>query len=236
MATTVFEAFIPLSQHLRSRPDGDWLVAFALKYFFTHHRIERVQQLQKAEHKREEHERKLRGSEAAEPAAPKRRRSRRRLDPEVTQPPPPQPVREGRSRSRRRGEHQDLPRADAPAAGAAPGTPPHASGPTGDAPLGVAAPAAQLGATVEAPPPARPPPKGRVFIKLGEGDGADEPKLRGLMSTHAPEIDVLAIEVRQTHSFVEVSPDAVETLVAALDGKELEGKRLFAERARRRRR
>src|SRR6185369_6822805 len=59
MNATVFEAFIPLAQELRSRDNGEFLVAFALKYFFTHHRMERVQQLQKAEHKREEHERRV---------------------------------------------------------------------------------------------------------------------------------------------------------------------------------
>jgi ATP-dependent RNA helicase DeaD len=61
MNATVFEAFIPLSQELRNRENGEFLVAFALKYFFTHRRMERVQQLQKAEHKREEHERREEG-------------------------------------------------------------------------------------------------------------------------------------------------------------------------------
>ncbi|HET9598799.1 MAG TPA: DEAD/DEAH box helicase, partial [Anaeromyxobacteraceae bacterium] len=61
MSSTVFEAFIPLAQSLKARSDGDWLVAFALKYFFSRHRMERVQELQKAEHKREEHERRERG-------------------------------------------------------------------------------------------------------------------------------------------------------------------------------
>ncbi|HEY6001513.1 MAG TPA: DEAD/DEAH box helicase, partial [Anaeromyxobacter sp.] len=58
MSSSIFEAFIPLAQELRGRQDGDWLTAFALKYFFTHHRIERVQDLHKAEHKREEHEKR----------------------------------------------------------------------------------------------------------------------------------------------------------------------------------
>src|SRR5512137_1406350 len=66
MSASIFEGFIPLAQELRNRPDGDHLVAFALKYFFTHHRIEKVQDLQKAVHKKEEHERK------ESKAAPKR--------------------------------------------------------------------------------------------------------------------------------------------------------------------
>src|SRR5512139_743076 len=58
MSSSIFEAFIPLAQELRGRPDGEWLTAFALKYFFTHHRIEKMTDLQKAEHKRKEHERR----------------------------------------------------------------------------------------------------------------------------------------------------------------------------------
>ncbi len=34
----VFEAFIPLAQTLKERPDGEYLLAFALKYFFHHRR------------------------------------------------------------------------------------------------------------------------------------------------------------------------------------------------------
>ena len=76
MSSSIFEAFIPLSQELRNRPDGDWLVAFALKYFFTHHRIEKMTDVQKAEHKRLEHERKER--EAARKEEPVRREGRAR--------------------------------------------------------------------------------------------------------------------------------------------------------------
>src|SRR5574342_457377 len=55
MSTSIFEAFIPLAAEIRTRPDGDYLVSFALKYFFTHHRMEKVVDLHKAEHKLEEH-------------------------------------------------------------------------------------------------------------------------------------------------------------------------------------
>jgi ATP-dependent RNA helicase DeaD len=36
----VFEAFIPLAQSLKERPDGEYLLAFALKYFFHHRQKE----------------------------------------------------------------------------------------------------------------------------------------------------------------------------------------------------
>src|SRR5512133_349784 len=61
MSSSIFEAFIPLAQELRTRNDGEWLIAFALKSFFTKHRMDRAQDREKAEHKREEHERRERG-------------------------------------------------------------------------------------------------------------------------------------------------------------------------------
>ena len=51
-----------------------------------------------------------------------------------------------------------------------------------------------------------------------------------------PTIELLAVEVRQSHSFLEVQPELVDAAVDALHGKELDGKQLTAERARRRRR
>jgi ATP-dependent RNA helicase DeaD len=82
----------------------------------------------------------------------------------------------------------------------------------------------------------RRPQKGRVFISLGQKDGTDEAKLRAVVATLAPDLDVLAVEVGQNHSFLDVNPDAVEPAVAALNGKEYEGKPLTVEKARRRRR
>src|SRR5881275_1284663 len=38
-----FEAFLPLAQDLIARDDGRVLLAYALKYFFTHHRMEKAQ-------------------------------------------------------------------------------------------------------------------------------------------------------------------------------------------------
>ncbi|WP_242395821.1 DbpA RNA binding domain-containing protein, partial [Anaeromyxobacter oryzisoli] len=79
------------------------------------------------------------------------------------------------------------------------------------------------------------PAHGRVFVTLGEADGADEAKVREAVAALAPDVAVAVVELRRTHSFVEVAPDAVDPLVAAIDGKEWGGKKLAAERARRRR-
>ncbi len=42
-AGSAFEAFLPLAQELMARDDGRVLFAYALKYFFTHHRMEKAQ-------------------------------------------------------------------------------------------------------------------------------------------------------------------------------------------------
>ncbi len=172
-AASIFEAFIPLAQELKSRPDGEYLTAFALKYFFTHHRMERVQDLKKAEHKREEHERKERRAEA--------RPGRRDREP------------------RGRGRPEGAPRG---------------------------------GGAAEAGRPAR----ARLFLTLGEQEGADEARVREVVRGLAPELEVLGVEVHRSHSYLHVRPEAVEGAVAALHGKEAAGKTLTAERARRRRR
>ena len=109
-------------------------------------------------------------------------------------------------------------------------------------PIGAAAPPAPPAADVapgtvsETTAPPRPPAKGRIFLKLGLQEGADETKLRAALADAAQGTEILAVEVRQTHSFVEVPPDAVDAVVQALNAKDLEGKPFAAERARRRRR
>ena len=40
---SAFEAYLPLAQELMGRDDGRVLFAYALKYFFTHHRMEKAQ-------------------------------------------------------------------------------------------------------------------------------------------------------------------------------------------------
>jgi ATP-dependent RNA helicase DeaD len=60
--------------------------------------------------------------------------------------------------------------------------------------------------------------------------------VREVVRALAGELEVLAVELRRNHSFLEVRPEALEGAVAALDGKEWEGRRLGAEKARRRRR
>jgi len=243
MSSTVFEAYIPLAQQLKVRSDGDWLLAFALKYFFTHHRIERVQQLQKAEHKREEHEKREhrpRAERSEHKEGPERaeRRDRDRAD----RPRGDRAVRgvesRGEGRDPGRGRRREG-RADAEQS--APETVDTSATPTREVSVERAAAqeptnGVEHGSTPQPEAGERAPQKARVFLTLGQKDGADEAKVRAALSALAPDVEVLAVDVRQNASFVEVKPEAVDAAVAALHGKEFEGRALTAEKARRRRR
>jgi len=261
MSSTVFEAFIPLAQRLKTRTDGDWLVAFALKFFFTQHRMERAQLLQKAEHKREEHERR-----DHHPEAERRTRPAARVRPDQGRPDRASPrgdraVRgvesrgEGRTEGRgRRGREREGRVAVVTAAVAVDRerdvvVEPRGSGAPPAIEVSVERAVPVEAQSIEAQAPAgegqeQTPPRGRVFVSLGQKDGADEAKLRDAVTALAPALQVKAILVRQSHSFIEVDPEAVEGAVAALNGtnlgkelgKDFEGKTLTVEKARRRRR
>ncbi|MBJ6759474.1 DEAD/DEAH box helicase [Myxococcaceae bacterium JPH2] len=47
--SSIFEGFLPLAAQLKTRPDADDLVAFLLKYFFSHLRMEKAQAAQETE-------------------------------------------------------------------------------------------------------------------------------------------------------------------------------------------
>ncbi|GAO03496.1 DEAD/DEAH box helicase [Anaeromyxobacter sp. PSR-1] len=220
MSASIFEAYIPLAQELRNRPDGEYLISFALKYFFTHQRMEKAQDREKAEHKRTEHERRVQpetraagegrreGGEGRREGGRERSRDRGR-------------ERDRGERGRRGGRDRDREapagvRAESPAA-----------------PNGEGTPAVEVAAEGGAPAA---PQRARVFLTLGEQDGADEARVREALRALAPELEPVGVEVRRSHSYVDVPPAALEATVAALDGKEWNGKKLAAEKARRRRR
>ncbi len=206
MSSSIFEAYIPLAQDLAKRQDGEWLTAFALKYFFTHHRIERVQDLSKAEHKREEHQRREPHRDEGEGRGGRERGRGRGRDGERAR---------GRNGEERREARERRPREPERASGREPGLPPTVE--------------------VEGAESSR-PQRARVFLALGEQEGADEAKVREAVTALAPGVEVRGVEVRRTHSFVEVPAEALDGAVAALNGKDWKGKALQAEPARRRRR
>jgi ATP-dependent RNA helicase DeaD len=221
MNSSIFEAFIPLAQELRNRPDGDHLVAFALKYFFNHHRIEKVQDLVKAVHKLDVHEKK------EQRVAPKRE----------ARP-------EGRSEGRERGSRDRGARSDRPDRGDRGERRPRRE--EQREPVTIAVTRVEPAAPVETQGPAEAsnepeatpgrPARSRIFVSAGEVDGADEAKVRETLAALAPGVEVDKVEIRRTHVFLEVNPADAERLVSSLSGKEAFGKTLAAEKARRRRR
>jgi ATP-dependent RNA helicase DeaD len=219
MSSSIFEAYLPLAQELEGRPDGPYLVSFALKYFFTHHRMEKVQDLHKAEHKREEHERRehRQEREARPPRDGERGRGRER-------------GREGRNGERPRGGRDErrvrAERAEAQVA----------------VEVEARAPDAGRGAEPVRPPAAEEAEsdaagrRARIWLRLGERDGVDEAKVREAAGALAPGVELLGVDVRGSHSYLFVDPASADAAVQALNGKEWQGKPLSAERARRRRR
>ena len=133
----------------------------------------------------------------------------------------PSRARGGRRSRRGRGERRREPQGEAGAPAAAEGS---AAGSA--APADVSAPASA----------AERPPRAKIFLSLGEQDGADEARVREVVAALAPGVEPRAVEVRRTHSFVEVAPEGIEGAVQALHGKDWSGKTLTAERARGRRR
>ncbi|HET9552551.1 MAG TPA: hypothetical protein VFP50_06240, partial [Anaeromyxobacteraceae bacterium] len=80
------------------------------------------------------------------------------------------------------------------------------------------------------------PSRGRIWLSFGEADGADEAKVRELVAGLVPGAELLAVELRRSHSFLEVRPEAIDAVVDGLNGKLAGDKPLTAEKARRRRR
>jgi ATP-dependent RNA helicase DeaD len=261
MSSSIFEAFLPLAAEIKTRSDGDYLVSFALKYFFTHHRMEKVVDLHKAEHKLEEHvKREHRLDEGGGRRGRDRKRGGERGERERREERGDRPARErearppranGDARAARTGpsdreifeasrqlEAGAVPKAPPePSAGpesrdAAPGPRPRAPSP-GPRVTEVPATLEPTGAD-EAEPSG--PRRARIFLTLGEKDGADEAQVRAAVAALAPAAELLGVEVRRSHSYLFVAPEALEAAVAALHGKEWQGRALTAERARRRRR
>ncbi|WNG60646.1 DEAD/DEAH box helicase [Archangium gephyra] len=111
----IFEGFLPLAAQLKARPDADDLMAFLLKYFFSHLRMEKVQAAQQAE----------RGEQPeAKPEGRRKERERERERPRDRERDRDKPRREERresrgefSESRERGERGDKRRRDRPERG-----------------------------------------------------------------------------------------------------------------------
>lgn len=85
-------------------------------------------------------------------------------------------------------------------------------------------------ATLPAPDDAQLPPWTRVFVNAGTRDGVSAGDLLGAMAGEAGvgREKIGRIELRDTHSLVDVSTDVVEEIVSAVTGASLRGRRLVA--------
>jgi len=113
--SAVYEGFFGLASQLKTRPDADDLIAFLLKYFFTHHRMERAkargEEVWQTKSEREEKSRREKPERAERPERKRDRerpergeRRERRERPERAERREERaaPVTEGRDRRRRR--------------------------------------------------------------------------------------------------------------------------------------
>jgi len=76
----------------------------------------------------------------------------------------------------------------------------------------------------------------RLYLNLGRKDGASEKEIRDLLATHAGSPNVMDVDVMNTHTYLNVAPDAADPIITALTGKEMGGRQLICERAKPRRR
>lgn len=219
MGASVFEAYIPLAQELKKRTDGEFLIAYALKYFFNHRRIEKVQEKARAE-----------AAEATREEAPPRRREERRERGERDR----GPRRERRERGDR-AERRERPKAITGEEGELASTlpVPHVR-PTGNVEEPAGPPTEELEAEEREPREDR---GAKLWVSLGADDGLDTEGVKAALSElgGADAEKVKHIDVRPAHSFVYVERDALDAFLAA-NGKMRGEKEVKVERARRPRR
>jgi ATP-dependent RNA helicase DeaD len=191
----VWEAMVPLAQDIQAQPDGEQHFAFLLRYFFTHHRMDRAAQAQ------------VQVQAAVEPPREERRRDRERGR------------REDRGRTRRdRGERGPKPPRDGPAP--EPATP---GAEAAQASEPKATPSPEPKAEPDAPDP-RGTRLWVNLGQADKLDGAAlGDAVAGL--AHIERGQIRAAEVRATHAYLYVAPESVEAIIgvtgAERDGKKL---------------
>ncbi|MBM4378871.1 MAG: DbpA RNA binding domain-containing protein, partial [Deltaproteobacteria bacterium] len=223
-AAVVYEGFLPLAQQLSARGDSADLTAFLLKYYFTRHRMEKARAAGQPE--------VVHAPYPEEPAERPRREGRSRTGERSRGGRGERGDREGRER-RPRGERE---RTAAPAETAPPATSEQAPAEgTAAAPANGTSAGERRPRRERAPrPEAKPIPEGsaRLWVGVGRAEKVTAEGLGpALESLGAPAGRVTQVEVRGNYSYV----DVVEVDVAAfeaLQGKELAGRPLKIERAR----
>jgi ATP-dependent RNA helicase DeaD len=212
---SAFEAYLPLAKEMAERSDRHTLLAYALKYFFTHHRMERAQARAAGERLEQKHE----AAEVVQEAKERRRKGdkpeRKRRERGEAEGRPPREKRERRERPE--GAAAD------PAASATTDTAPGAQG-AGDAPAAPEAPAAPIDRV-------------KLFVSQGAEQGWEAETLAQGLSQLAGQgrETVLAIDLKPRHAYVLVRPD-VHAAYLEKSGQALREQPVTIEVARPRRR
>ncbi len=208
MGSSVFEAFIPLAQELKKRADGEFLIAYALKYFFTQRRMEKIALQRKAE-----------GLEEQAPAPIKPRPAKAR-DRKAAGEPPARRERKPAARERASEGSRSRKKDEGDLAAMTP--PDHV--------------ATVSGVNTPATPPTeevRRPRQVKLWVSLGEESGLDAEGVKSTLASLAG-ADVGAIErvdLRTSHSFAYVRPADADAFLAA-NGKAHGESELKVEKAR----
>ncbi len=100
-------------------------------------------------------------------------------------------------------------------------------------------PAASAPPVPPSPPPAPPassdsPASGavRLYVNLGRKDGATPELVAEQLSASGVSLPASDIELMNTHSYVNVSPDVADTLCEKMNGRQFNGRAIVCERAR----
>ncbi len=204
-AGSVYEGYLGLAGELKQRPDADDAIAYLLKYFFGHLRMEKLKAAGGA----------AEPATAPAPARPPRDRERSRGDrprredrgergdrPERAE----RSGRDDRSGGRERRERRERPpRRDRAEEGAAP-----------------------------AAPEAGPPGPVRLWMNVGSSEGLDAAGITAMLEgLGAPPGKLQRVEVKQTYSYAFVAEEDAAAF-EKLDGQKRGEKSLRLERARRR--
>ncbi|HUM13728.1 MAG TPA: DEAD/DEAH box helicase [Myxococcaceae bacterium] len=204
-AGSVYEGYLGLAGELKQRPDADDSIAYLLKYFFGHLRMEKLKAAGGA----------AEPAAAPAPARPPRDRERSRGDrprredrgergdrPERAE----RSSRDDRSGGRERRERRERPpRRDRAEEGAAP-----------------------------AGPEAGPPGQVRLWMNVGSSEGLDAAGVTAMLEgLGAPPGKLQRVEVKQTYSYAFVAEEDAAAF-EKLDGQKRGEKSLRLERARRR--
>jgi len=75
-----------------------------------------------------------------------------------------------------------------------------------------------------------------LYLNLGRKDGAGEKEILDLLTAHAGVSTVQAMDIMNTHTYLNVAAEEADRLCAALSGKEVGGREVICERAKPRRR